>query len=173
MKIHERSLQTKASPEDVWRIWSDTSTWPDWNPDVTAISLEGAFASGTAGSMTTRAGGTHSIRLAGVQPQRGFTLVTSPAPLSTFHFSCEIAPAARRGSAVRPLGQGPADERVGGSPRLGRRRMGGPRESRPGGSVKYMLLLVRSDEEWERLNEEERDYEAIMRWWVGLAQQGV
>src|SRR5947207_10308350 len=94
MKIHERSLQTKASPEDVWRIWSDTSTWPDWNPDVTAISLEGAFASGTAGSMTTRAGGTHSIRLAGVQPQRGFTLVTSPAPLSTFHFSCEIAPAA-------------------------------------------------------------------------------
>jgi hypothetical protein len=39
--------------------------------------------------------------------------------------------------------------------------------------VKYMLLLVRSDEDWEALSDEERDYESIMRWWVGLAQQGV
>jgi hypothetical protein len=94
MKLHQRSLQTRAAPDKVWRIWSDVTTWPQWNPDVTAISLEGAFQNGTVGSMTTRAGGTHPIRLAGVEANRGFTLVTSPAPLSRFHFRCEIAPAA-------------------------------------------------------------------------------
>jgi hypothetical protein len=99
MKMHERSLQTNASPEAVWRIWSDVSTWPEWNPDVTAISLEGRFASGTSGSMTTRAGGTHGIRLADVQTNRGFTIVTSPAPLSVFHFRCQVAPVAG-GSAI-------------------------------------------------------------------------
>ena len=93
MKSHERSLETSAPPERVWRIWSDTTTWPHWNPDVTAISLEGPFTTGTTGSMTTKAGGTHKIQLQDVQDGRGFTLVTSPAPLSTFAFRCEVAPA--------------------------------------------------------------------------------
>jgi hypothetical protein len=93
MAKHERSLETSAPPESVWGIWSDTSTWTRWNPDVTAISLDGPFANGTSGSMTTKAGGTHRIQLQDVQPGRGFTLVTSPAPLSTFHFRCEVAPA--------------------------------------------------------------------------------
>lgn len=39
--------------------------------------------------------------------------------------------------------------------------------------MKYMLLLTRSDEEWEALSDEERDYEAIMRFFGELAQQGV
>jgi hypothetical protein len=30
--------------------------------------------------------------------------------------------------------------------------------------VKYMLFLIRSDEEWEALSEDEQDYEAIGRW---------
>lgn len=93
MKNHARSLETRADPERVWRIWSDTSTWPRWNPDVIDISLDGAFATGTGGTMTTRAGGTHHIELEGVQPGRAFTIRTSPAPLSTFHFKCEVAPA--------------------------------------------------------------------------------
>jgi hypothetical protein len=39
--------------------------------------------------------------------------------------------------------------------------------------VKYMLMLIRSDDEWESLGEPERDYEGIMRWWMGLAEKGV
>jgi uncharacterized protein YndB with AHSA1/START domain len=93
MNKHARSLQLRAAPERVWRIWSDPSTWPQWNPDVIAIGLDGAFASGTAGTMTTRAGGTHSGALEDVQPGRTFTIRTSPAPLSTFHFKCEVMPA--------------------------------------------------------------------------------
>lgn len=39
--------------------------------------------------------------------------------------------------------------------------------------MKYMLLLVRNDEEWEALSEAERDYGSIVRWWMGLAERGV
>jgi uncharacterized protein YndB with AHSA1/START domain len=92
MKKNVRSVETRADPERVWRIWSNPNTWAKWNPDVIDINLDGAFATGTGGTMTTRAGGTHHIELQDVQPGRTFTIRTSPAPLSTFHFKCEVAP---------------------------------------------------------------------------------
>jgi hypothetical protein len=48
--------------------------------------------------------------------------------------------------------------------------------SRPFGAeenaVKYLLLLIRSDEAWESLSDEERDYASIMRWWGEQAAAG-
>jgi hypothetical protein len=35
--------------------------------------------------------------------------------------------------------------------------------------MKYILLLIRDDEAWESLSDEQRNYEGIMRWW---AEQG-
>src|SRR5438309_5016667 len=110
MAKHERSLDSTAPPERVWRLWSDVSTWPRWNPDVLAISLAGPFASGTRGSMTTKAGGIQQIELADVRPGQAFTLVTAPVPLSTFSFECRIAPGSQgsrisQGVSMRgPLG---------------------------------------------------------------------
>jgi hypothetical protein len=102
MTAHGRTLETQASPERVWRIWSDVSTWPDWNPDVLAIEIDGPFASGTTGRMTTKAGGTHAIVLRQVEPGRSFRLETSPVPLGRFAFRCEVRPAA---SGVSTIGQ--------------------------------------------------------------------
>ena len=39
--------------------------------------------------------------------------------------------------------------------------------------MRYMLLMVRADDEWEGLSDEERDYGAILRWWADLAARGV
>lgn len=39
--------------------------------------------------------------------------------------------------------------------------------------MRYVLLLTRSDEEWEALSDAEQDYPAIMRWFGELAQRGV
>ncbi len=89
---HSRSRETKASPDQVWNVWSDTSAWAKWNPDVLSVSLDGPFASGTAGEMRTRAGGTHRIRLEGVEPGHRFRLETAVLPASTFSFRCEVAP---------------------------------------------------------------------------------
>ncbi|GEM_PF-783476 len=90
MATYERSRETTASPDQVWRFWSDTDTWPSWNPDVRAISLNGPFQSGTTGSMTTGRG-THPITLENVTG-RSFDLVTQPMPATVFRFSCRVDP---------------------------------------------------------------------------------
>jgi len=97
---HERSLEVNAPPERVWQIWSDPSTWPEWNPDVVAISLDGPFATGTTGSMTTKAGGTHAIRLGAVEPGSAFQLETAPVPLTRFTFRCTVAARGERASSI-------------------------------------------------------------------------
>ena len=100
MASHGRTLKASASPERVWRIWSDVSTWPHWNPDVLAVLIEGPFVSGAQGQMTTKAGGTHQITLRDVEPGRSFQLETSPIPLGRFHFSCEVRPAGEGASTI-------------------------------------------------------------------------
>ena len=100
MAAHGRTLEANASPDRVWRIWSDVSTWPEWNPDVLSVAIEGPFASGTRGKMTTRAGGTHEITLQAVEPGRSFQLETSPIPLGRFHFDCEVRPVGEGSSTI-------------------------------------------------------------------------
>ena len=91
MGVEERSVETGASPQAVWRIWSDTSNWPAWNPDVQAMKLNGPFASGTTGTMTNRQGA-HAIQLEDVVPGKSFRLETTVIPLTRFSFECQLAP---------------------------------------------------------------------------------
>jgi hypothetical protein len=100
MASHGRTLEASASPERVWRIWSDVSTWPSWNPDVLAVSIDGPFVSGAKGQMTTKAGGTHDIMLRDVEAGRSFELETSPIPLGRFHFACRVQPAGDAASTI-------------------------------------------------------------------------
>ncbi|MGA8258560.1 MAG: SRPBCC family protein [Nocardioides sp.] len=49
---HSGSVTTTAPPAAVWAIWSDSSTWPDWDPSVVGVVLDGPFVAGTTGTMT-------------------------------------------------------------------------------------------------------------------------
>ncbi len=91
MATYGKSMEAQASPERVWKIWSDVSTWPHWNPDVQSVEISGPFASGTTGTMRTRSGGSHEITLKDVEPGRSFQLETSPVPLTRFAFQCEVS----------------------------------------------------------------------------------
>ena len=53
---HSESTTTTATPEAVWALWSDVATWEQWDPAVEAVALDGAFAEGTAGTITLRDG---------------------------------------------------------------------------------------------------------------------
>jgi len=90
MATHERSVETSASPQAVWKLWSDTSTWQDWNPDVQAMTLNGPFVAGTTGTMKTKQG-TRQIVLSDVVPGRSFRLETTVIPLTRFLFDCQVA----------------------------------------------------------------------------------
>ena len=49
------SVETSAAPEKVWRIWSDMSTWGEWNPNVETMDWSGGFVSGSGGFYLTLA----------------------------------------------------------------------------------------------------------------------
>lgn len=88
------SVETSASPEQVWRVWSDMSTWGEWNPNVSTMDWKGGFVSGTTGVMHTRAGQHHNMQLVDVVPGRSFGLLTTVVPGTRFRFNCRIAPGA-------------------------------------------------------------------------------
>jgi hypothetical protein len=87
------SVETSATPDQVWRVWSDMSTWGDWNPNVSTMSWTGGFVAGTSGVMNTRAGQHHQMQLADVVPGRSFGLLTAVVPGTRFRFNCRIWPA--------------------------------------------------------------------------------
>lgn len=91
-KEYGTSVESSASPDKVWRIWSDMSTWGDWNPNVSTMDWQGGFASGTNGIMNTRAGQHHKMQLVDVQPPRSFALLTAVVPGTRFRFNCRIEP---------------------------------------------------------------------------------
>lgn len=87
--MHSQSRETDASPAAVWAIWSNPKTWPEWNPDVKAISLS-SIVSGAAGTMETKAGGKHDITIDSVTPGRSFELVSTGIPGHRLAFRCEV-----------------------------------------------------------------------------------
>jgi hypothetical protein len=87
------SVETTAPADKVWSIWSDMSTWGEWNPNVSTMDWQGGFASGTTGVMNTRTGRHHKMKLVDVVPGRSFALETSVVPGTTFRFNCSIEPA--------------------------------------------------------------------------------
>ena len=48
----EHSVDTSASAQAVWRLWSDVERRPEWNPGVERIELRGPFAVGSTILMT-------------------------------------------------------------------------------------------------------------------------
>jgi uncharacterized protein YndB with AHSA1/START domain len=94
MAEYGTSVVTPAPADRVWKIWSDTSTWGEWNPNVSTMELTGQFASGSTAIMNTRAGQHHKMRILDVQPGRSFALETNVVPGTTFRFNCRIEPVA-------------------------------------------------------------------------------
>jgi Polyketide cyclase / dehydrase and lipid transport len=60
----EHSIETTASPEAIWRLWSDVATWPEWNEDIEKIEISGPFAVGRTIAMTPIGQDTVELRIA-------------------------------------------------------------------------------------------------------------
>src|SRR3989475_6170247 len=103
MAEYGTSVESTASPDRVWKIWSDMSTWGDWNPNVSTMEWQGGFASRTTGVMNTRAGPHHKMKLLDVVPGRSFPLQTKVLPLTTFRFKCRIHEAGGKKKSAQHL----------------------------------------------------------------------
>jgi hypothetical protein len=43
----EHTITTVASPEAIWRLWSNVPGWPRWIADIDQIQISGPFAPGS------------------------------------------------------------------------------------------------------------------------------
>ena len=92
MKTYGVSRSTTASPETVWRVWSDPNNWNRWNSGIRNAEIDGPIANGATGKMTTNRGSTHDVEFRDVTDGRGFSMSMAGAPATVFTFVCEIVP---------------------------------------------------------------------------------
>ena len=71
MWVAEHTIETTATPEAVWRQWSDVEGWPEWNRDIERIELDGPFAAGSRITMTPAGQAPVELRIAeAVEPEQ-------------------------------------------------------------------------------------------------------
>jgi uncharacterized protein YndB with AHSA1/START domain len=72
MWTNEQSIETTASPEAIWALWSDVATWPEWNADIEQIAISGPFAPGSTITMTPVGQDPVELRIAEATEPRSF-----------------------------------------------------------------------------------------------------
>jgi hypothetical protein len=79
----EESLDTAASPEQLWAIYSDVPGWRRWMPNLEAIQFKGPFESGAQGYATVDVGLSADVqfRLENVEPLKRYDVVWTVGPL--------------------------------------------------------------------------------------------
>lgn len=76
-RAFSHSVQTAVQPEAVWRLWSDPSTWCDWDLGLKDATLEGAFALGALGELTPRSGPKTQFRITAFELGQTYTFATA------------------------------------------------------------------------------------------------
>ncbi|MCA2979180.1 MAG: SRPBCC family protein [Myxococcaceae bacterium] len=74
--------RTKASPEQIWKLWESVADWSRWDESVESSRLDGAFVQGARGSLKPRGGPRATFALVSVEPRVAFTSRSS-LPLTT------------------------------------------------------------------------------------------
>lgn len=49
MRIVKHTIETKASPIQIWKIWKDVENWKTWDEQIELSRLDGSFQTGTTG----------------------------------------------------------------------------------------------------------------------------
>jgi hypothetical protein len=49
MLIVKRTIETKATPIQIWKIWQDVENWKNWDQEIELSQIDGPFQTGTTG----------------------------------------------------------------------------------------------------------------------------
>lgn len=66
------TVEADVTPEAIWALYEDVSTWPSWDAQAEKITRDGPFAAGTTGTMKVTGQEPLAYRLAKVDPMREF-----------------------------------------------------------------------------------------------------
>lgn len=112
---YEHTVETTASPADVYALWSDPSSWPTWDTSVSSASIDGPFEPGTTGSMVVDGPMEVSFTLLEVTPGTGYLDETVIPDAATIRFAHHAEPTVggRTAVTVRVSADGPAAAEMG------------------------------------------------------------
>ena len=68
----ERSVETTASPESIWWLWSDMATWGERNADIERIQIARRCAAGSSVAIAPVGQSTVELRLSEVSQPKLF-----------------------------------------------------------------------------------------------------
>jgi uncharacterized protein YndB with AHSA1/START domain len=90
----QASAISSATPEAIWKLYTDVTCWKEWDGSVISSSVNGAFEPGSQGSMTLH-GNPHPLgfELLEVETNRLFRDVTE-IPGARLEFSHHLEPTA-------------------------------------------------------------------------------
>lgn len=76
------TIQTTASAEVIWQLWTDVEKWPEWDSELKSAALEGPFTLGAVGRLSPKRGASSRFVISQLtdsdQPkQRSYTLTVS------------------------------------------------------------------------------------------------
>jgi Polyketide cyclase / dehydrase and lipid transport len=66
------TVEADVTPEAIWALYEDVSTWPSWDAQAEKITRDGPFAAGTTGTMKFIGQQPLAYRLAKVDPMHEF-----------------------------------------------------------------------------------------------------
>ena len=76
-----QTLETSASPETIWTIWTNVQAWPTWDTELEYAKLEyakleGPFALGAKGKLKAKGNQEAEFVITTLEPGRSYTLST-------------------------------------------------------------------------------------------------
>jgi Polyketide cyclase / dehydrase and lipid transport len=73
MWTHEESIETIATPKQIWKLFSDVPGWKKWNAGIEKIEIQGPFVPGTIFTMKVPNGPTFTSKLIEVKENQIFS----------------------------------------------------------------------------------------------------
>ncbi|MHB1612187.1 MAG: SRPBCC family protein [Sulfobacillus sp.] len=88
MWAFEHTITTPAGLTAIWNLYSDITTWTEWDQGISHASLDGPFAVGTSGLLQPQGQTALPFQLTEVDPLQGFSDVTDiPGTGIQIHFT--------------------------------------------------------------------------------------
>lgn len=71
------TLETSASPDIIWKIWSDVPNWKDWDDGLKDAKLKGEFKKGTKGFIFPKKGRKSKFKIVEFEEGKSYTFKTN------------------------------------------------------------------------------------------------
>lgn len=75
-KIIKHTLETTATPAQIWTVWSDVKGWLTWDKDIELCELDGPFQTGITGRLKMKSSPVLQIVLSRVETNKIFVQET-------------------------------------------------------------------------------------------------